>query len=175
MPFTPFHMGPGLTLKALAGERFSLVAFGLAQVVIDIEPLLGLINDWPVLHGWTHSLIGATALGLATAAITPLAARPLLKVWNAIWRREQLHGFCESARVSWLAAFSGALLGAWTHVLLDGVMHNDLLPFWPWSAQRPWLHAISVETLHLACVALAVPGVVVWLWRGWRRQQFLRQ
>ncbi|MCB1770876.1 MAG: hypothetical protein KDJ31_14465 [Candidatus Competibacteraceae bacterium] len=42
MPFTPLHRGPGLAIKALAGRRFSLLTFGIAQVAMDIEPLIGL-------------------------------------------------------------------------------------------------------------------------------------
>ena len=53
MPFTPLHMGPALLLKAGADRRFSLFAFGCAQVLMDIEPLLGLFRHAPVLHGRT--------------------------------------------------------------------------------------------------------------------------
>jgi hypothetical protein len=38
MPFTPLHMGPGLAIKALAGHRFSILTFGIAQVAMDVEP-----------------------------------------------------------------------------------------------------------------------------------------
>ena len=37
MPFTPFHMGPGLAVKAVCGRYFSLVVFGFSQVAIDIN------------------------------------------------------------------------------------------------------------------------------------------
>ena len=44
MPFTPRHLGPGFAIKALAGRHFSLLTFGVAQVTMDIEPLVGLIR-----------------------------------------------------------------------------------------------------------------------------------
>ena len=45
MPFTPFHMGAGLALKAVAGRHFSVLTFGIAQVAMDIEPLVGMLRD----------------------------------------------------------------------------------------------------------------------------------
>ncbi len=59
MPFTPFHLGPGALFKAVGGRHFSFMVFGGTQVLMDIEPLLGLIRGWPVLHGYTHTLAGA--------------------------------------------------------------------------------------------------------------------
>lgn len=162
-------MGPALAVKAMVGDRFSVIGFGLAQVAIDIEPLLGLIYGWEVLHGRTHSVLGATAIGLLVTSVTPFIARPLLQLWNESLRDSGMHGFTSPTRVSWLAAASGALLGVWTHVLLDGVMHADLLPFWPWSGARPLLGGLSLATLHLACVATGLVGVAAWFWRGWRR------
>ena len=32
MPFTPFHLGPGLAIKALGGHRISLLVFAGTQV-----------------------------------------------------------------------------------------------------------------------------------------------
>ena len=51
MPFTPFHMGAGLALKAMAGRHFSVLTFGMAQVAMDIEPLVGMLRGAAVLHG----------------------------------------------------------------------------------------------------------------------------
>lgn len=175
MPFTPFHLGPGLALKALAGERFSLIGFGLVQVAMDVEPLLGLINDWPVLHGWTHSLPGATAVGVLVGLLTPRLSEPLLRIWNGHWRDEGLAGFAAGERAGRSAALTGALLGCWLHVALDGIMHADLRAFWPWSEARPLLHLVSLSALHHACVVAGAAGAAVWLWRSGRCQRRLTQ
>ena len=37
MPFTPFHGGAGLLLKAPFGQRLSFTLFAATQVVIDLE------------------------------------------------------------------------------------------------------------------------------------------
>ena len=51
MPFTPFHMGAGLALKAMAGRHFSVLTFGMAQAAMDLEPLVGMLRGAAVLHG----------------------------------------------------------------------------------------------------------------------------
>ena len=35
MPFTPFHMGPGIAIKVLLKGCFSLMVFGWAQKIIQ--------------------------------------------------------------------------------------------------------------------------------------------
>ncbi len=57
MPFTPFHLGAGAALKAIGGRHFSFMVFGGSQVLMDIEPLIGLVQGWDVLHGYTHTLV----------------------------------------------------------------------------------------------------------------------
>ena len=37
MPATPYHFGPGLLIKAAAPRQFSMAAYSLTQVVIDLE------------------------------------------------------------------------------------------------------------------------------------------
>ena len=44
MPFTPLHMGPGMFVKAAMPRHFSIIVFGLTQIVLDLEAL-------PALHG----------------------------------------------------------------------------------------------------------------------------
>ena len=39
MPLTPYHMGPGMLLKAVLGGSFSLMVFGWTQIVTDLQPL----------------------------------------------------------------------------------------------------------------------------------------
>lgn len=159
MPFTPIHLGPGLALKAIGGRHFSFMVFGGAQVLMDIEPLIGILRGWAVLHGRTHSLIGALLIGLLAGAIgKPISAACLR------WLR------IPHAPFTWSAAFAGGLLGTYSHVLLDAIMHYDLQPAWPWSPANPLLRWISVDALHLWCVALGGFGCAVLAARAaWRR------
>jgi hypothetical protein len=45
MPFTPFHFGPGATIKAMAGQHFSFTVFAFTQLAIDLEPLYFMLRD----------------------------------------------------------------------------------------------------------------------------------
>ena len=82
MPFTPFHMGPGLAIKAVGGRHVSLLVFGFSQVAIDIEPLVRIIRGDAVLHGFTHTYLGATLVALLAAAIGRPVGRFLLSQWT---------------------------------------------------------------------------------------------
>ncbi len=151
MPFTPFHLGPGALFKAVGGRHFSFMVFGGSQVMMDIEPLIGLIQDKPILHGYTHTLAGALLIGLAAALI----GRPV-SAW--VLRLLAIPHY----RLTWRAAFSGAMLGTFSHIILDGVMHADINPWWPVAQGNGLLQIISTDALHLLCLGLAVlSGAVI--------------
>jgi hypothetical protein len=75
-------MGPGLVLKALAGRHFSLMVFGFSQVAIDIEPLVRIIRGDAVLHGFTHTYLGATLIALVSALVGRPVCQFLLRYWD---------------------------------------------------------------------------------------------
>lgn len=140
MPFTPIHLGPGLVFKAIGGRRFSFMVFGGSQVLMDMEPLLGILRGWPVLHGYTHTVAGALAIGTVAGFI----GRPISEFALRLLR-------IAHPPFTWSASFIGAYLGTFSHIALDAIMHADMTPFWPLLAGNPWLGAVSIETLHLAC------------------------
>ncbi len=149
MPFTPLHLGPGATFKAIGGRHFSFMVFGGSQVLMDIEPLIGILMGKPILHGYTHTIVGASIIGMVAALIgKPISAYALTLL------RIPHYSF------TWLAAFSGALVGTFSHILLDAVMHSDMRPWWPFSNANGLLYIVSIEHLHLACVALGVLGTL---------------
>ncbi len=168
MPFTPFHFGPGLALKALAGERFSFIAFGMAQVAMDLEPLVGIFSDALILHGPSHTYLGATGIALAAGVGTALLGRPLLRRWN--FELGSI-GFARLAAGESSAAAPvalGAFLGTYSHVALDSIMHADMKPWAPWSHANGLLGIVSLETLHAACGLSAALGIALWVGRQWR-------
>lgn len=73
MPFAPIHLGPGAAFKAIGGRHFSFMVFGGTQVLMDIEPLIGMLRGWDVLHGYTHTLLGALVIG----TLAGLIGRPI--------------------------------------------------------------------------------------------------
>lgn len=158
MPITPFHMGPGLAVKAAAGRRFSLMVFGFSQVAIDIEPLVGLIRGSAVLHGFSHTFVGATLIGLVSAVVGRPVCQWLLRWWPAIPEVPLVARLRGPARISWPAAVTGAFVGTYSHIVLDGMMHLDMHPWAPFSQRNPLLGTLSVVELYLFCVAAGVAG-----------------
>jgi hypothetical protein len=147
MPFTPFHLGPGAALKAIGGRHFSFMVFGGAQVLMDIEPLVRIYRQSPILHGYTHTLAGALGIGIAAT----LTGKPIS---TFVLRRLQVPHY----PLTWSAAAAGAFLGTFSHVVLDALMHADMQPWWPLSHENGLLGVVSMSTLHLGCVAAGVIG-----------------
>lgn len=151
MPITPFHFGPGAALHVLAPRHIGFLPFCAANVLIDLESLYNLIQrNWPV-HAFLHTWIGAALVAAATIGLF-LAAQRL--------------GFCKALTRRGLVA--GAALGAFTHLVFDGIMHADMAPFAPFSNANPLLALIAIDRLHQLCLAAAAFALAVLAWRRWR-------
>jgi hypothetical protein len=171
MPFTPFHMGPGLAIKAVAGRHFSLLAFGVAQVAMDIEPLVGMISGADVLHGASHTYLAAVPIAAASALVTPLLCRRVLRGWNRELAAHDKAWLIEGDDFRWPALVAGALAGTISHVALDSLMHHDIRPLAPFSVSNALLAAVPLGTLHVACVVAGFAGAALWLATRWFRRQ----
>ena len=152
MPFTPFHMGPGLLFKALLQGSFSMMVFGWTQVIMDIQPLIVMLTDSGHLHGFSHTFVGATLIGITCALTGKYAAEFGLRL------------LCETCylAISWPVASVSAFIGSTSHVLLDAVMHDDLAPFAPFTLSNPFLGWLSIDALHLFCLYSGLLGVVLY-------------
>lgn len=149
MPFTPFHMGPGLLVKALLQGSFSLMVFGWTQIIMDIQPLVVLLTGEGHLHGFSHTYIGATLIGIGSALTGKYAAEFVLR----------FSGQSRYLPISWPIAISSAFIGSFSHVLLDSVMHADVEPFFPFMLNNPFLGFLSIEALHKLCLYSGLLGV----------------
>lgn len=148
MPFTPFHMGPGLLVKALLQGCFSLMVFGWTQMIMDIQPLLVLLSGAGHLHGFTHTYVGATLIGIGAALTGKYAAELGLR----------LIGQARYLPISWPVTFISAFIGSFSHVLLDSVMHADVEPFAPFMLSNPILGILSYGALHKFCLYSGLLG-----------------
>ncbi len=163
MPFTTFNMGPGLLLKGFLGGSFSLILFGWAQILMDLQPLFVLLRGSGQLHGFSHTLAGA----LLIAPVAALSGRWLLRrAFDAPWFKlspRERHWLDLHSIPGWPVALASSLVGTLSHVALDAVMHADLQPFYPLAAHNPVLGAWSYEALHLFCISSAVIGLLQFL------------
>lgn len=158
MPFTPFHMGPGALFKACMTRNFSLLLFGFTQVLIDIEPLIRIIRRDEVVHGFTHTYIGATLI----AFISWLIGKPLFEFALTLINRVSPVGNGASPFINRRAAILGVTLGAYSHIVLDSIMHADMCPLAPFTAANALLRIVSVRDLHLFCIVSGAIGLFMW-------------
>ena len=154
MPFTPLHMGPGVAVKAVLQGSFSLMVFGWAQIVMDIQPLVVLITGVGDLHGFSHTYIGASLLGLFSA----LSGKYLAEV--GLYLLGLNNGW--QVTIRWWVALLSAFIGSYSHVLLDSIMHADVQPFFPWSQNNLFLSWLSVADLHKLCIYSGLVGGVIY-------------
>jgi membrane-bound metal-dependent hydrolase YbcI (DUF457 family) len=151
VPITPFHFGPGAALHAVAPGHVSFLAFCGANVLIDIESLYNLVNQRHPVHAFFHTYVGAT-LVIVGVGILFVAAR-----WfaNRIWLPNLLGWRGLSLR----QVVVGAALGAYSHIVLDSVMHSDIQPLAPFASGNALLGAIPLSALHMGSVVLGLLGV----------------
>ncbi|MBN2176528.1 MAG: DUF4184 family protein [Demequinaceae bacterium] len=167
MPLTPYHMGPGILLKALFRGSFSLMVFGYANVLIDLQPLIAITSGRGETHGWTHTWLAAIVIG-AFAAVTGKWLADLALRLVASRDRSDL-------RVRWWVAALSAYLGTSSHIALDSLTHGNMHPFEPFSDAQPWLGAVTPGNLRLLCVIAGAVGTVLYFAGLWfRRRAVLR-
>ena len=158
MPITPIHLGPALAVKAVAPRHFSFLIFGITQVAIDSEAAFHLLRgDWPI-HRFFHTYLGATVI----AVLTVVAGRPLLewvlRLWNRLVAPAEQSILRFEPRIPLAAAVSGALIGGYSHVLLDSIVYSDVRPFAPLSDGNALFRLTTASSLILGCVALGALG-----------------
>lgn len=135
----------------------SFLAFCAANVLIDVESLYNMITGQLRIHTFLHTYVGATLAALvvvlafypARRLATFLPASPL-----TAWRFLPVK-----------AVVAGALLGAWTHVLLDSVMHPDIMPLAPFSDVNVLYGALTMGMLHMSCLVAGIAALAWWLLR----------
>jgi membrane-bound metal-dependent hydrolase YbcI (DUF457 family) len=155
MPMTPLHMGPGLLIKAVLRGSFSLMVFGYANVLIDLQPLVVLISGRGELHGWTHTWWAAVVIG-GFAAVTGKWLADLALRLVASKDRPTL-------TVTWWVSFLSAYLGTLSHIALDCLANTGMHPFAPWSDAQPWFGLVSSTSVKNLCVACGLVGTVLYL------------
>jgi hypothetical protein len=104
MPLTPLHIFPGLAAKIAGGRHFSLTAYIISNVLIDVEPafkfVTGSSEPLHTLHSPEAGLVFAVAATLASV-LPPF-------------------------RNGWVASVLGAVVGIVTHLFLDGLYHYEV-------------------------------------------------
>jgi membrane-bound metal-dependent hydrolase YbcI (DUF457 family) len=152
MPFTPIHIGPVMAVKAILQDRFSLMVFGWSKIVIDLQPLFAMLDEYIHLHGFSHTLMGASLLGLLAAISGKYCSEIGLRLLK----------LSPHLPIKWSSAFLSAFIGVYSHVILDSIMHDDLYPFAPFSILSAVYRLIGIGHLHLFFLTSGVLGSFVY-------------
>lgn len=130
----------------------SILAFIIANIVIDIEVIINVLLGYRPLHAILHTYWAATVIGLLSGVAV-----------NGVGR------LVEQNRETWTLrpALLGGVLGGLSQPILDSVMHVDVRPFWPVSEANPMLHSVDPQTLHAACTVAGLAGGSVLIIRWW--------
>lgn len=153
MPITPFHFGPGAALHAVAPKQVSFLAFCAANVVIDLESLYNLVTHQYPVHEFLHTYVGAT-LAIVVTVLLFLGARGLA---SRVW----VPNLFKWQELTLVQVVIGAGAGAYSHIVLDSLMHRDIAPLAPFSQSNVLLGAISLSALHWFCVGSAGVALLV--------------
>jgi len=146
-------MGPGLLIKSLLQSSFSLMVFGWTQIIMDIQPLVAMVSGVGKLHGFTHTYVGATLIAFFSAVTGKYLAQ---------WALVTIFSIAPVIVIRWWVALLSAVIGAYSHVVLDSIMHNDVQPLLPLSDTNALLGFISVSALHKVCLYSGVIGAAMY-------------
>lgn len=131
MPLTPLHLAAGLPAR----RHISLKAFIVVNFLIDLEPasivFFGMDKLGYALHQGVHTFGGVTLMATVTL-IAGLACGGKWRLW-----------------------LYGAILGAYSHILLDALVHSDVEPFAPILSGNPLFLDIHAEVSILCAIVLS--------------------
>ena len=154
MPFTPFHMGPGLFIKAILQGSFSLMVFGWAQLIMDIQPLIVLFTDVGQLHGFSHTYLGASLLAVLSALTGKHLSELGLMILGVSKKEHPI-------KITWGVVVLSAFIGTFSHVLFDSIMHGDMKPFFPLPLSNNLYGSLSFSQLHQVCLYSGLIGACI--------------
>ena len=111
MPYTPFHLGPGLMFGLIFSSYFDIPTLIVASLAPDIESFIGIVLQlsypW---FGWFHSLPGSiVAVIVVTVAMYALSYTTLFK-----------------QKSSFQKILLSSIFGVYFHLLLDFPIHSLL-------------------------------------------------
>ena len=155
MPFTPFHLGPALFIGLLLFSILDMPSFLISSVAVDVEPLYLMFQGSPYIHGFFHSYLGASIIGVLVALIV-YALRNVLHRILAAFRLPQKSSFKKTLFTS--------LFGVYFHVFLDSFLYTDIRPFYPLEI-KPLYGVVQSRAIYLFCVVSFLLGFLLYIYR----------
>ena len=163
MPITPFHIIAGVAAKSLRPKYFSWTVFTLANVLIDTEAVYYYFTTGSPAHKYFHTWVGATIIAILCATLGKYLCEIGLRVLNYIFFNEKyvpsLKWLRQEVKITQIPAWSGAFIGAYSHIFLDSFVNLDMKPYLPFSDQNHLLGLISLKNIYILCLCFFVFGV----------------
>lgn len=148
-------MGIGILTKSILQGSFSLMVFGWAQIVMDLQPLFVLITGQGHLHGFSHTYLGASLLAILSAVSGKYLSEFGLYILRISKKENPII-------ITWWVVFLSSFIGTFSHVFLDSIMHLDVQPFYPLSLNNSLQGIISVSALHKVCLYSGLIGAGIY-------------
>lgn len=126
---------------------------------MDIEPFyyMFISPGTGALHGFFHTYVGATIIGVVVAFVLIKLRKPT----DSLMSRFKL----DQTKITEKFIYISSIFAAYSHIFLDSFMHGDMKPFWPFTAVNPLLGLISVNSIYLITGCGLVSVVLVYLLR----------
>ena len=156
MPFTPFHLGPALFFAIPLRKYIHAPTFILANVLLDIEPLLVLVLglNYP-LHGYLHTFAAAVVVGVVLGFVMFVLERSM----HPLFKTLLLEPEATFKKTNFIIA---GVLGTMLHVLFDSPLYSDIKPFYPLNI-NPSYGSLSSLEIYLLSFSLGALGTVFYL------------
>lgn len=154
MPLTPFHLGIGLFVGFVFYRWLDFPTLCIATIIVDTRAILIVFGPLEgSLHGPLHTVLGGTFLACALAVVM-FATKP---AWNQVCA---LVGLAQKRSAYRIGAAS--LIGVYSHLILDAMMHADMQPLYPFSV-NPLLGLVSTSDIYLVCFLGFLFGVIFYM------------
>ena len=143
MPFTPYHLGPALLVALVLYSILDAPAFIVASVILDIEPLIILIQGHnSPLHGTFHSL----TMSIPIALVLSFIMYALRNVTGSLLEKLNLPQKTNLTKIIY-----SSLLGVWIHVVFDSFLYSDLTLLYPFK-WNPMLGLVPPNSVYIFCI-----------------------
>jgi membrane-bound metal-dependent hydrolase YbcI (DUF457 family) len=152
-------MGPGIAVKALLRGSFSVMVFGWAQIVIDIQPLVVMIRGEGHMHGLTHTYVGATVLAIFAGYTGKYLGEIGLLILGL--------GRYRPVKIAWWVAFLSAFASTYSHVAIDSIVHSDMQPLYPFTDSNAMLGILSASAVYQLCIYSGLAGAILYFSVSW--------
>ncbi|WP_300114591.1 metal-dependent hydrolase [Rhodoferax sp.] len=134
---------------------------------MDIEPGVGMLTGADVLHGHSHTILGAIAIAFLVRLVAPGICKFLLRNWNNEVIHHKLSWLAQSDTPSRTAMTASAFFGTLSHVVLDSLIHHDIQPLFPFSNGNPLMGLVSHDGVYQLCAIAGVLGTIACVAMQW--------